>query len=471
MLFQTLPFLVLFVVTVAAYYALPSQRLRIIAIASLVFYAASGLIDLAVLLTTILVSYYFALRIARTNSSRALGWACLLLVASLAYFKYSDFLYQSAADLLRFSSLGPRPAFLATVLPLGISFFTFQAIAYLADIRRGTAPPPKSLLEFWTFIAFFPQLIAGPIMRGGDFMDQLRALRSATSTEVQSGIALILLGLVKKVVIADTLSRYVDYFYGLHTVNQAQAWLSGTLFGFQIWLDFSGYVDIALGLALILGIHLHENFRSPYISSSPREFWKRWHITLSSWFLDYLYIPLGGNRVSHSRAIVNLMVVMTIAGLWHGAAWTFVVWGVLHGVLLVGYHELARLHLRERWRLTDARLSPWIKAGGILITFNLMMIAWIPFRATGWDKMVALFSGLVAVPHAGEWAGQAKWVAVVVLLVGFHVAEYFLRYSPRRDWLMRVVIPGYVRGAAYAAGLLAVIAFVGEQQGFIYFRF
>ena len=471
MLFQTLPFLVLFLACVAAFYAFPTRRKAVIALASLAFYAASGLIDLAVLVVTVLVSYWFALRIARTGSGRALAVACVLLIASLAYFQYAAFLYESAASMLGFSLAPERPAFIATLLPLGISFFTFQAIAYLVDLRRGTAPPPRSLLDYWTFIAFFPQLIAGPIMRGKDFLAQLGLLHGATAEMVRTGCVLVLLGLVKKVAIADSLAVYVDYFYGLDVHTQARAWLAGALFGFQIWLDFSGYVDIALGLALILGIRLHENFLSPYVSSNPSEFWRRWHVTLSAWFKDYLYIPLGGSRVRRWRAVLNLMLVMAVAGLWHGAAWTFVIWGVIHGALLVAYHELARLGLADRLRLTNPWVKRALKVGGVALTFNLVMVAWVPFRAPDWDSTLSLFTALVAVPDLGAWLAEAKWLAVVVALYGLHVGEYLLRYSDRRTSLARAFAPAYVRGAAYAAAVLAVVAFVGNQQGFIYFRF
>ena len=472
MLFQTPEFGLLFAATLIAFYFLaPRHRLQILALASLLFYAASGILDFALLIGTILLTYVLSKRVTPNGEKWPIYVALLFLVSSLGYFKYSEFAYQNLQAAFGDVSWLHRPTFLAAVLPLGISFYTFQIIAYFVDLHKGRTQHADSLIQYTVFVTFFAQLIAGPIMRGRDYLPQLSHLRKATGPEFRAGAILVLVGLFKKVVLADYIAESVDPRFAADSFTQPEAWVASALFGFQIYFDFSGYVDIALGLGKMLGLRLSENFLTPYLARSPREFWQRWHVTLSLWFKDYLYIPLGGNRLGRFREIANLMLVMGVAGLWHGAGWTFVLWGLIHGFYLAVHRFIPSTQIQNAIPLPQ-RYKPYAyQAISIAVMFNLIVLAWIPFRAEDISTTTEMFRAIVFFDGAGTWLSHTKWVAVIAALLGLHLLERVVRENPSTFNRLWVAFPSAARGIAYAGIILWVVAFSAHNQDFIYFRF
>ena len=358
--------------------------------ASLIFYIWGEKAYVLIMLYSITVSYLIGLlldtgRSQKTNKS-ILSIGIILNLLPLIYFKYSAFLTENINTLL--TSLNLQNLDVSEIsLPIGISFFTFQAISYLIDIFRGEAQPQKSILNLGLYISLFPQLIAGPIVRYHDINKQL-AQRSITLENLAYGSERFIIGLAKKVLIANTLGEFVDSVFDLDPgeINAGLAWLAIVSYSLQIYYDFSGYSDMAIGLCRMFGFNIKENFNYPYFARNIKDFWRRWHISLSSWFRDYLYIPLGGNRLGASRTMVNLFIVFFLCGLWHGASWNFIIWGLFHGLLLT----IERI----KWVDTVMRKSP------ILIshcyTLLMVMFGWVLFRSPtldyALDYFVAMFS-------------------------------------------------------------------------------
>ncbi len=472
MLFQSPEFGLLFAATLAAFYLVArGHRLKVLAVASLAFYAASGVLDFFLLLGTLAVSY-IALRQVRPGGPK---WPVVvpvfLLLAGLGYFKYSDFAYDNVQGIFGLAEPQEQPGWIRDILPLGISFYTFQIVALFIDVQKGRTRNVSSFLEYLVFVLFFPQLIAGPIMRGAGYLAQLAKLDGGRAEDFRAGGLLILTGLVKKVLIADFLAERVDARFAATSFTQPDAWVAAALFAFQIYFDFSGYVDMALGLGRMVGVKLDQNFFTPYLSRNASEFWRRWHITLSNWFRDYLYIPLGGNRKGLPRELFNLLLVMTVAGLWHGAGWTFVLWGFAHGVLLAAGRFWPTAMVRGALPLPKQWKQPAYAALSVLVFFNLTVLAWVPFRAadlsTTWEMLRAVltFSG------SREWVAAAPMVAVIAGLFALHVAERYVRENVATASRAWGYLPASARGAAYAGALVLVVAFSQAQQSFIYFRF
>ena len=279
------------------------------------------------------------------------------------------------------------------LLPMGISFYTFQTLSYTIDVYNQKLKPEKNLAVFALYVSFFPQLVAGPIERAGNLLGQLRSLRDIVSTNFNSAVTRILMGLFKKMVIADRLALFVDpIFDNPHAYDGSLLIIATLFFAFQIYCDFSGYSDIAIGVARLFGIKLMENFNNPYLASSVRDFWSKWHISLSTWFRDYLYIPLGGNRLGKKRMIINLLVVFIISGLWHGANWTFIIWGTLHGLFLIGGNSLKRIHFFQTLRQTA-----FGNGIGMLTTFLFVCFAWIFFRANSVSDALYISSAITKI--------------------------------------------------------------------------
>ena len=338
MVFSAPIFLFLFLPIVLALYFVTPSRMRnpLLLGASLVFYGWGEPRFVAVMLASALVNYGFALAIgAGTRRRLLLSLAITVNLGLLAVYKYSDFAVANVNTLLGWTGV-PLLARPGLILPLGISFFTFHAVSYLMDVYRGRVPAQRNPLDVALYIALFPQLIAGPIVRYATIAPEI-ARRRTTWDGLVWGIRRFVVGLGKKVLIANTLARPADAVFGLppSEMSAGLAWLGVACYALQIYFDFSGYSDMAIGLARIFGFPFPENFRYPYVSRSLTEFWRRWHISLSTWFRDYLYVPLGGNRRGPARVYLNLVVVFVFCGLWHGASWTFLVWGLFHGVFLV----------------------------------------------------------------------------------------------------------------------------------------
>lgn len=519
MLFQTPSFLALLALSLAAYYGLPRWRLGVLAVADLVFYALPDPAHLGLIAAVCLVTYACALGIGRPG--RLGGWLFALGLAvnaaNLVFYKYALFFLRSAEGLAGLSLPSLDSFLVKLALPIGISFYTFQLIAYLVDVRKDRIPAERSLARFWVFVSLFPKLVAGPIARGGQLLPQLGRLggkkaasfgragegpsqepgrgqavpRSFDPDSFGRGLALFLFGMVKKVVLADTLAPYVAKLFDIGAtaaagLGPAQAWLAAYLFTFQIYLDFSAYSDMAVGVGRLFGLDLPQNFRTPYVASGPAEFWRRWHVTLSEWIRDYVYIPLGGSRLGLQRQLLNLVLAMAFSGLWHGAGWTFVVWGVYHGLLSVV--EKLWWKVREAvgrgWVGSSLPRSLW-RAASIAVYFHAVVLGWVFFRAPDMTTALGMVRAMLA--PVGRLAGQLSvapaapsaaggpsllpFLAVPALYL-LHVLEYLARRDDRlgRFWVDRVPTP--VRGLVYALAIMLVMIFTqSEQSPFIYSKF
>ena len=384
MLFNSLQFLVFFVVVTLAYYSLPWRgRWMLLLGASCYFYMIFVPVYLLILLGTIVIDYFAGLWIATAQGRRRKWYLVISLISNigiLAYFKYYNFFNENLTRLLGTVSLDNPLPLLNILLPIGLSFHTFQAMSYTIEVYRGNQKAERHFGIYALYVMFYPQLVAGPIERPQNVLWQYHTYFKYDFENVKAGLMQMAWGFFKKVVIADRLALVVDAAYNHVPEQNGLTLLVATLFfTFQIYCDFSGYSDIAIGAARVMGFTLMENFRTPYAARSISEFWRRWHISLSSWFRDYLYIPLGGNRVGLSRQYFNQFFVFLMSGLWHGAKWTFVIWGALHGLYLI----LARW--RDKWmekqgvKLPEEK--PWYQALQVALTFGLVMLTWVFFRA------------------------------------------------------------------------------------------
>ena len=389
----------------------------------------------------------------------------------LGFFKYFDFFTQSFAALLALFGIHASPHVLHVVLPVGISFYTFQSLSYTIDVYRGHLQAERNPINFAAFVAFFPQLVAGPIERPHKLLPQFRRTRLVTWPKVSSGSYLIAVGLFKKVVVADTVSQVADAAFASGHPTRAVALAGVYAFAFQIYADFSAYSDIARGVARCLGFELSRNFDMPYLSATPSEFWRRWHISLSSWLRDYLYVTLGGNRRGRARTYLNLMLTMMLGGLWHGAAFTFIVWGALHGLVLCVYRAL-----EDPVRAFSARLPLGVRRTlrvvAVVFFFQLVCLGWLFFRAESlaqaWSFLVALATN--PAPRAGSRVSLGPVAVSACLAVGL-VLTQLAQYFKRDAWLV-FHSPAPVRGLIYAVAALLFV-WIGVDGGatFIYFQF
>src|SRR6266540_927334 len=454
MLFNSYAFLFFFLPLVTlAYYALPSHRLRLLIVvaASYEFYAYAKWWFPALMAGSTAIGFVGGRLIERQDRvarrKLALGLTVALLLALLGAFKYAAFV-----GVITARGFPGLHAFLnGVVLPIGISFYTFEGISYAADVFRGKLQAERSLLRYSFFISFFPHLIAGPIVRYGMLRPQLLRKHAFDVDRVRDGLLLFALGLAKKTLVADSfatwVNRYLDDPSSLHAL---EAWAAIVGFGLQIYFDFSAYSDMALGLARMLGIELPWNFDRPYRAASPIEFWRRWHVTLSSWLRDYLYIPLGGNRKGERRRDVNLMTTMGLGGLWHGASLNFVVWGLYQGLLLLATHRLARLGLRVPRPLA------------IAITCVAVMFGWVFFRLHSATAIGDALAGMVMARGAGQVPGHLALLIVLAFAYTAVVPE-------ERTWELRRF--GVLRVAGVGALFAVAIASIYSSSPFIYFRF
>jgi alginate O-acetyltransferase complex protein AlgI len=377
-------------------------------------------------------------------------------LGALGVFKYYGFFADEIGSFLDSIGLGMPLPLLTLALPIGLSFITFQAISYVVDVKRGLIPP-ASPLDFALYLSFFPHVVAGPIVRAREFIPQLATPRNPKNVAVGAGVVLIVLGLIKKVAIADYLARtVVDPVFGVPEAYDApDVALAAYAYAAQIYCDFSGYTDIAIGVALLMGFVFPQNFNSPYRATSFRGFWRRWHMTLSRFLRDFLYIPLGANRRGKLRTALNLMITMTLGGLWHGAAWGFVLWGAMHGACLVVEHQL-------RGRVSAPGWFRWA------IVFNVVVFGWILFRTESLDLATAFISRLAVPGPATLWAPAA--LAAIVVVIGFQL----LPPDPLERFRLRAArLPAPALGLVLA-GVVAVVGATVPSQGvppFIYFQF
>ncbi len=387
MLFPSQQFALFMLLLLAVLFLLRAQPVRrlLLLVASYLFYMAWNPAFILLIILSSLVDWFVGKALDREqDSSRRFRWLLLSLVANLGllgWFKYSGFLSAFLLSFARAAGLDWEWQMLAVTLPVGISFYTFQTLSYSIDIYTRRIRPAGSLLDYALYVAFFPQLVAGPIVRASEFLPQLS--RGISLCLTPQAVQLIAGGLVKKVVIADNLAPYVNVVYSSpRDFSSADVFLATLCYSTQIYCDFSGYSDIAIGIAAIFGLQLPRNFNYPYFAQSASDFWRRWHMTLSRWLRDYLYIPLGGNRHGRARTILNLMLTMLLGGLWHGAGWTFILWGAWHGLLLVLQRLNPLAHL-----LASSRLRLPIKFLGWIALQYCVLLGWVMFRASDWEDL------------------------------------------------------------------------------------
>lgn len=480
MLFNSLQFLVFFPVVTTLYFLFPHRfRWALLLLASGVFYMAFIPAYILILATTIVVDYFAGLQIERSEGGRRKFFLVLSLVSNigfLAFFKYANFIDANLATLAQLLHWNYGLHALKIILPIGLSFHTFQAMSYIIEVYRGEQKAERHFGIYALYVMFFPQLVAGPIERPQNLIHQFYETHVVEWTRIWGGLRLMLWGFFKKIVVADTLAQGVNVIYNNPADFTGTSYIIATVFfGLQIYCDFSGYSDIARGAARVLGFRLMLNFNTPYHARSIAEFWKRWHISLSTWFRDYLYFSLGGNRVSRSRLYVNLLIVFIVSGFWHGANWTFIVWGALHGTYLV-CSIIFRTWREGLVALLHFDRLPSIRAAlATLVTFTLVNIAWIFFRAHSIDDalhiLTNLFSGLSWDSYSVTLTKGRMWMTYSLLAIAFMEAVEILRDNPRIV-LFFTNRPAYQKWFAYA--VVGVVIFLSSGNGggeFIYFQF
>lgn len=469
MTFVSIPFALLFAVTAVLVLIFKERKQRhiILLFASYVFYAWWDIRFLFLLIGQTFVAYIFARYIEKDSSRKKLylviGTVIPLLI--LGFFKYFNFFRATITDVLNLRSSDA----LNIILPIGISFYTFQAISYLVDVYRGKLKARDSFVEVSLYISFFPQLVAGPIVRAADFLPQLDENHEITRANIEEGLQIFLVGMFKKTVIADRLAVCVDAVYAAPKAFDAPSIIMAAIsYSMQIYCDFSGYSDMAIGVAKFFGYDLCKNFDLPYQSKNPSEFWKRWHISLSSWLQDYLYISLGGNRKGAVRTYINLMLTMLLGGLWHGADWSFVAWGGLHGLALV-VHKLTFGRKRKDKKAQPVKTSLPITLLCMLLNSAFATFCWIFFRAQ------SIGDALIVISRIFTWASGVHYIFVytvifAILLLVIHLYMYFknnghaTRISVSLDkWTGRFAV-------ILMIFIIAVFAYGGDTA-FVYFQF
>ncbi len=461
MLFVEPLFLVFFAAIFIAYWSLPSLTARktLLLIGSYVFYGAWDWRFLGLIAFSTLVDFCIGKRIADNTDKKKL-YLIISLVSNLGLlgiFKYFNFFAQSAVDLAHVFGATLNYTTLNIILPVGISFYTFQTLSYTIDIYRGKLKPQKSLLDFSLFVAFFPQLVAGPIVRAIDFLPQLETKRLWTNIPFKACLLLFTIGFIKKTVISDNLAFTIDQVFSNPDSYTTLSIIIGTLlYTVQIYCDFSGYTDMAIAVAGLLGFSLMKNFDAPYLATSIIDFWRKWHISLSTWLRDYLYISLGGNRHGTIKRYRNLMLTMLLGGLWHGAAWTFVVWGILHGLALC---------INHLWHALKApRLPNFL---GWAITFYLVSMAWIFFRAPDFATAFTMAQSYMMIGTSGTQSLGAFYAFILIGLFATHFVWQKANIAARIEALSSTKF-AIILGATIP--LILLLHPVGYRP-FIYFQF
>lgn len=484
MLFNSFHFLIFFIVVTPLYFITPyTKRWLFLLIISCYFYMTFIPVYILILGFTIAVDYFAGIYIENSKGNRRKIFLILSLVANcgvLIIFKYYDFLNGNFSLVMNGLGINNPIPSLSIILPIGLSFHTFQAMSYTIEVYRGHQKAERHFGIYSLYVMFYPQLVAGPIERPQNLLHQFREKFDFDYYQVTSGLKLMAWGLFKKVVIADRLAIAVDRVYNNpEHFNSLSLLIATVFFAFQIFCDFSGYSDIAIGAARIMGFKLMKNFDAPYQSKSIGEFWKRWHISLSTWFKDYLYIPLGGNRLSIPRWYLNLIIVFLISGLWHGANWTFVIWGVLHGIYLV----FGLITKDFRRRVSDFFHFEKIPILSILTTFFLVMLAWVFFRANEvssamyivehlFSGMPAIFNKLINHQRVFENMGLDKYelilsVSLIVFLECIHYIQSKGNISQKISYY-----PKFLKWTIYFGLVLSIVSFGKfNQSSFIYFQF
>lgn len=471
MVFSSITFLFYFLPVFLALYFLTPFKNWVLLIASLLFYAWGELAYSVLMIFSIIINFLFGLFIAKHAEKTKVKKIALTLgvianLLLLTYFKYFNFLVDIFIESNSIEEIH---------LPLGISFFTFQAISYLIDVYRGDADVEKNPLNLGLYISMFPQLIAGPIVRFKTVAEQIHS-RVVDLIQINAGIRVFVVGLAQKVLVANNVASTADNVFALpaNELTTALAWLGGICYSLQIYFDFAGYSNMAIGLGLIMGFTFPKNFSHPYISQSITEFWRRWHISLSQWFRDYLYIPLGGNRLSNGRTYVNLMIVFLLCGLWHGAAWTFIIWGIYHGLFLIF----------ERLKLSDVLTRCWQPFRHLYLLL-VVIFGWVIFRADSVEHMLLFMQAMIGFSEAsvsdpfylGEYLSNSLVTTVIIgIIFSMPLLPFIKSKMQQLSTTGNIVTNGlsyFSLELFYLSCLIFSMLFIssGSYNPFIYFRF
>ena len=479
MLFNSPEFLLFLPIVFGLYWFVMRQNLKaqnvLLLFASYVFYGWWDWRFLGLIAFSTVVDFFVGIRVAEASEKRMKNWwmAASLLVnlGLLAYFKYANFFIESWIEAWGAMGVTMHASTLKVILPVGISFYTFQTLSYSIDIYRGTLKPTRSLVNFAAFVSFFPQLVAGPIERASRLLPQIETQRVFKYEEGVAGLRLILWGMFKKVVVADTCAIYANDIFANYTEYSGPTLMLGAVyFAFQIYGDFSGYSDIAIGTAKLFGIQLMTNFKTPYFSRDIAEFWRRWHISLSTWFRDYLYIPLGGSRVGKWKAVRNVFIIFLVSGFWHGANWTFIVWGGIHAGLFL---PLLLRGTNRRYTSETIAEGKWLPTGrellGMAWTFTMVCVAWVFFRAESVEEAVAYVSKIGILR---DWLYLPQKVSYTALayLGAMILGDWLMRNGRMPNWWYAPKCLTIRWGLAALSGWFLLKNFA-SQADFIYFQF
>lgn len=480
MLFNSLPFIIFLPTFFILYWFVFNKSLKyqnlLILISSYFFYGWWNWKFVFLLLLSTILDFFYGFAVYSSNSKRSKFFLILSVICNLSvlgFFKYYNFFISEFSNVLKSFGIDYSPIFLNILLPVGISFYTFHGMSYVFDIYYKKQKPVKSFIDYAVFVSFFPLLVAGPIERANHLLPQVQIKRVFNYNQALGGCRLILWGLFKKVFIADSLSGIVNNIFDNYQDFSGPTLIVGAIaFAFQIYCDFSGYSDVALGTAKLLGFELLSNFKFPYFSRNIPEFWRRWHISLSSWFRDYLYIPLGGSRKGNFNTVINTLIIFTVSGFWHGASWNFIVWGVIHALGFLPFVLFKKNRSLNEETVAFNKMYPSIKElFQMLMTFLFVTFAWIFFRAENLTKAVDYisiifsdFNNFISNFRNIEGLSSFKYIIVLIIL------DWYLRYDERN---LKVLSSVYWRRIIYFILFSCVLIKLlsPEQQQFIYFQF
>lgn len=460
MLFNSLHFIVFFISFILILFSVPQiLRKYWLFIASCYFYMVFKPEYLLILFSIILIDFFCGQKIEKTIRHKKI-WLSISIISNLGilvFYKYFNFFGENINYFLGLFNQNNNLPILNFILPIGLSFHTFQAMSYTIEVYRGKQKSEKNILIYSLYVMYFPQLVAGPIERPQNLIHQLKSKIYFNYDNFLNGIFRMSVGFFKKVVIADRLALYTDnVFNNLNSANGLETIIATFFFSIQIYCDFSGYTDIAIGASKIIGIKLMENFNLPYFSKSIGEFWKRWHISLSSWFKDYLYIPLGGNKSGKFKIIFNIIIVFSLSGFWHGAKWNFIIWGLLHGIVLI-FEKSTRLHNNLKFN----------KITKIILTFTFVNFAWIFFRANNLNDTLLTFKNIASIKLTDTYLlcfNNIEFIFTFLLIIGLFITEYLFNNKNVKSRLHLISLTIFFVICSYLFG-----EFYSKQ--FIYFQF
>ena len=484
MLFNSIDFAIFLPIVFILYWFATKKNLRVqnilLLVSSYFFYACWDWRFMFLLIFSTLLDYFTGIKIYEsTNHRKKMFWLWFSVIINLGFlgvFKYYNFFATSVANGLSLLGFQANMSSLQIILPVGISFYTFHGLSYVIDLYKNRIKPERNFVDYSVFVSFFPLLVAGPIERATHLLPQIRKKREFDYSKAIDGLRQILWGLFKKIVIADNCAEYANTIFNNSAAYSGSTLVLGALFfTFQIYCDFSGYSDIALGTARLFGIDLLKNFAFPYFSRDIAEFWRRWHISLSSWFKDYLYIPLGGSRGGMWMKIRNTFIIFLVSGFWHGASWTFIVWGFLNALYIMP-SIIFDTHRNNLDTVAKGKLLPTIKEiSSIGITFGLTVFAWIFFRANGMSHALSYVSGIFSASlfTLPKFIGMSEALTTIILVVIFMIVEWIGRENQYALEIIKTVRSKVIRWSFYLVILLTVYFYgnFGETVEFIYFQF